>query len=282
MKILRITERFTKRETVSFKQYLSDISKIEMLSSAQEAKLALRIEEGDEEAVNILVRHNLKFVVSVAKQYDNQTISLEDLVNEGNIGLIIAARRYRASTGFKFITYAVSWIRKYILEYLAKNGKLVRLPSNKISGLSRLNQHVSELEQKFGRSVDISEVIEEYGDKFTKEEISELESVAMLSFESLDCIIGDSEGNSTLYDIIEDNSVMPTDYLITDSDLKYRINDILNTLKPRDKGIMVDLFGLDGNTPLTLKEVGDKVGLTREMVRQIKEKSLKKLRNVYH
>jgi len=280
MRVLRVTERFTKIETNSFKQYLNDISKIKVLSPAEEGKLSLMIENGDKDAIDILVKHNLKFVISVAKQYSNQNVSLEDLVNEGNIGLIMAAHRYRVSTGFKFITYAVSWIRKMILEYLAKNGKLVRLPSNKINGLSKLNQHVCKLEQKLGRSVDISEVIEEYGSKFSEEEILELESVAMLSFESLDNSMNDDTGASNLYDILEDSSIKPTDYLIIDSDIKNQINNILQTLKPRDKNIIIDLFGLNGNIPLTLKEVGDKVGLTREMVRQIKIKSLIKFKHL--
>lgn len=280
MKGIRITERFTKRETGSFKQYLNEIAEIEMFTPSEEAECSRKAENGDKEAINELVKRNLRFVVSVAKQYEAQNASLEDLVNEGNIGLIMAAQQYKVSTGFKFITYAVFWIRKMIMEYLAKNGRMVRLPSNKITGLSKLNQHIGELEQKMGRSVDLSEVVEEYGTKFSKEEISELESISMLSFESLDNAIDESEGGN-LHELIADDKAMPSDHLVEAEDLKKQIKSILKILKPRDRDIMIDLFGLDGKAPMTLKEVSDKVGLTREMVRQIREKSLKKLRDVY-
>lgn len=281
MKNIRITERFTKRESDSFNRYLAEVAEIKVFTPAEELECSLRAEKGDKEAIDELVRRNLRFVVSVAKQYESANVSLEDLVNEGNIGLIMAAQQYKANTGFKFITYAVFWIRKMIMEYFAKNGRPVRLPSNKINGLSKLNQHIGELEQKLGRSVDLSEVIEQYGTKFSKEEISELESISMLSFESLDNAIDNSEGESNLYEIIEDENANPTDHLITTEDSKKRIKNALTILKPRDRVIMVDLFGLEGNTPMSLKEVGDKVGLTREMVRQIREKSLKKLKEVY-
>ena len=281
MKSLRITERYTKRESNSFKQYLLNIADIKMFTPAEEAACSLKAEQGNKEAIDELVKRNLRFVVSVAKQYESANVALEDLVNEGNIGLIMAAQQYKTSTGFKFITYAVFWIRKMIMEFFAKNGRIVRLPANKIGGLSKLNQHVSELEQKLGRSVDLFEVIDEYGTKFSKEEISELENISMLSFESLDAAMDDSEGGNSLYDVIENENATPTDYLIITEDVKKRIKNALSILKPRDRAIMVDLFGLDGGTPMNLKEVGEKVGLTREMIRQIRERSLKKLKEVY-
>ena len=281
MKSIKITERFTKRESNSFKQYLAEIAEIQMFTPAEEAECSLKAENGEKAAIDELVKRNLRFVVSVAKQYETANISLEDLVNEGNIGLIMAAQQYKTNTGFKFITYAVFWIRKMIMEYLAKNSRIVRLPANKISGLSKLNQHIIQLEQKLGRSVDLSEVIEEYGTKFSKEEISELESVSMLTFESLDAAINDNEGGNNLYDVLENENSKPTDYLIVNEDTKKRIRNVLTILKPRDRQIMIDLFGLDGDTQMTLKEVGEKVGLTREMVRQIRERSLKKLKEIY-
>lgn len=281
MKTIRITEKITKRESGSFKQYLSEIAEIEMFTPAEEAECSLRAEKGDKSAIDELVKRNLRFVVSVAKQYEAPNVSLEDLVNEGNIGLIMAAQQYKSNTGFKFITYAVFWIRKMIMEYLAKNGRAVRLPSNKINGITKLNQHISKLEQKLGRTVDLSEVIEEYGDKFSKEEISELENISSFTFESLDCAIDESEGGSNLYDIIVNENAILSDHLVSSQDLKKRVKNALRVLKPRDRAIMVDLFGLEGNTPMSLKEVGDKVGLTREMVRQIREKSLKKIKAVY-
>jgi len=222
----------------------------------------------------------LRFVVSVAKQYETSTISLEDLVNEGNLGLIMAAQQYKVSTGFKFITYAVFWIRKMILEYLSKNGRIVRIPSNKVNGISKLNQYISKLEQKHGRTVDISEVIEEFGANFTNEEITDLQTISMFNFQSLDTDSSE-DGGSNMYDVISDTSAKATDHLVTEMDLKTQISGILNSLKPRDKKIMIPLYGLDGSSPMSLKEVGEQVGLTREMVRQIKQKSLDKLRNIY-
>ena len=281
MKSLRISERFTKRETESFKQYLNEIAEIEMFTPAQEAECALKAEAGDQKAIDELVKRNLRFVVSVAKQYETANTSLQDLVNEGSIGLIMAAQQFKVSTGFKFITYAVFWIRKMILEYLAKYGKIVRLPSNKINGLSKLNQHVTELEQKLGRTIDVSEIFGECGSKFTEEEIAELQLLSTMSFESLDGAIDGCENNNTLYDIISDNTSKPTDHLVTSNDLKKQISAVLNTLKPRDRKIMVDLYGLDDKPALTLKDVSENLGLTRELVRQVKEKSLVKLRRVY-
>lgn len=281
MKSIRITDRFTKRESGSFKQYLSEISEIKMFTPAEEAECLLKVEKGDKDAIDELVKRNLRFVISIAKQYEVGNICLEDLVNEGNFGLIMATKQYKVNTGFKFITYAVFWIRKMITEYLAKNSRVVRLPSNKINGLSKLNQHTCELEQKLGRTVDISEVIEEYGTKLSNEEVSELESIAMLSFESLDAAIDESKGENSLYEIIVNENTNPTDYLVTNQDLKNQIKNVLIVLKPRDRAIIIDLFGLDGKTPMCIKDVGEKVGLTREMVRQIKAKSLAKFKKSY-
>jgi RNA polymerase primary sigma factor len=281
MKSIKISERYTKRESGSFKQYLVDIANIKMFTPDEEAACSLRAESGDESAIEELVRRNLRFVVSVAKQYEAPNAPLEDLVNEGNMGLVMAAQQYKVSTGFKFITYAVHWIRKMIMEYIAKNGRMIRIPSNKINGISKLNQHYNELEQKLGRDVDLSEVIDTFGPKLSNEEISELEAISSLRFESLDSAIDESDGGSTLYDIIEDTNAQSSDHIVADQDLKRRIKSAINTLKPRDQAVMIDLFGLDGGTPMTLKEVSDKIGLTREMVRQIREKSLKKLRAVY-
>ena len=279
MRAVRITERVTKRESGSFKQYLNEIADIKMFTPDEEAECSKKSELGDKNATDELVKRNLRFVVSVAKQYETATVSLEDLVNEGNIGLIMAAKEYKVSTGFKFISYAVYWIRKMILEFLAKNGRTVRLPSNKINAVSKLNQHVDKLEQKYGRSIDFSEVIDEYGTNFNEGEIQELQSIAMLSFESLDTVV--NENSNSLYDIIADDSINPSDYLVTNQDIKNQVGFILNSLKPRDRLIMINLYGLDGNTPATLKEVSEQVGLTREMVRQIREKSIKKLKNIY-
>lgn len=280
MKSLRLSERFTKRESESFKRYLTEIAAIPTLTIDEEVSVSARAQAGDQNAKNLLVTKNLRFVVSIAKHYVTSYATLEDLVNEGNVGLIMAANKYNSDTGFKFISYAVYWIRKMILEYLAKNGRPVRLPANKINDLNKLNQYISTLEQKHGRTVDISEVIAEYATKLTDEEITELEALSKLTFESFDTPLGDDSGATTLYEIIENENVDATDHLVTSEDLRNRIAAVLKTLKPLDRGIMIDLFGLDGGIPLTLKEVGEKVGLTRERVRQIRQRSLKKLEGV--
>jgi RNA polymerase primary sigma factor len=279
MKSLRINQRFTNKESNSFKQYLNEISDIKMFTPEEELECSLRASNGDKRAIDEMIKRNLRFVVSVSKQYETPNVPLEDLVNEGNIGLMMAVENYKPNTGFKFITYAVFWIRKLILEYLAKNSRLVRIPSNKVNGISKLNQYVNQLEQKLGKSVDISDLVDEYGDVISKEEISELQNLSMFTFDSLDNPVGDSENSVTLGDIISDNNIDPSDYLVSSQYDKKAIDKLLNNLKPRDKQIMISLFGLDGSAPLTLKEVGDEVGLTREMVRQIRKKSLEKLKN---
>ena len=281
MRSIRISERITKRDNNSFKQYLNEIDGIDMFTPEEEVECAKRAYNGDRDAINEMVRRNLRFVVSVAKQYESANAPLEDLVNEGNIGLVMAAEKYNGSTGFKFITYAVFWIRKLILEYIAKNGRLVRLPANKINNLSKMNQQITELEQKHGRGVHLPELIDELGSIMSIDEIKELETISNTKFDSLDELIGDGDNKFSLYEIISDDACKPSDHLLHESDFKKRLNKTLNKLKPRDKEIMVLLFGLDGSAPLTLKEVGEHVGLTREMVRQIREKTLKLLKKAY-
>lgn len=278
MKSIRITNRFTNKETNSFKRYLTEVADIAAFTPDEEFECSLKAAQGDKKAIDELVKRNLRFVVSVAKQYDTPNVQLEDLVNEGNIGLMMAVSNYKPSTGFKFISYAVWWVRKLILEYLAKNSRLVRLPSNKINGLSKLNQYITKLEQKLGKTVDITEVIDEYSSEMSEEEILELQRLSIVAFDSLDSAISDNENSVTLADIISDDSIDASDYLVSSYYDTKQMNRVLNNLKPRDKQVMVDLFGLDGSSPLTLKEVGDKIGLTREMVRQIRKKSLEKLK----
>lgn len=282
MKGIRITNKITNKDCQSFKQYLNEISEIGMFTTEEENECAIKSSNGDREATNELIRRNLRFVVSVAKQYESANAPLEDLVNEGNIGLVMAAEKYNSSTGFKFITYAVFWIKKLILEYLAKNSRLVRLPSNKIHVLNKYNQSISEMEQKYGRSVGFCEVVDELSSSFEEDEIKDIENISTMHFESLDSYIGDDDtSGSSLYDIISNENIEATDHLIVDFDTKALVNRILNKLKPRDKEVMCMLFGLNGKTPMTLKEVSEQIGLTREMVRQIKEKSIKMLKNRY-
>jgi RNA polymerase primary sigma factor len=282
MKALRISTKITNRDSGSFKQYLNEIASIEMFTPEEETICAQKAASGDKEAFDEMVRRNLRFVVSVAKQYERTDIPLEDLVNEGNIGLIMAVKAYRPNTGFKFITCAVHWIRKMILEYLAKHGRIVRLPSNKITGLSKYNQKAIQLEQKYGRTVDSSEIAKELSKTMELSEINDLEGISSMHFESLDNMVNENESGASMYEMVSDNNIKPTDHLVTDADLKLRISRAMTVLKPRDRNIMISLFGLDGGTPMTLKEVGEKVGLTREMVRQIRERSLKALHSSFN
>lgn len=281
MKALRISHKLTNRETNSFKQYLNEISKIEIFTPTEETECTIKAANGDKKAIEELIKRNLRFVVSVAKQYEAYNAPLEDLVNEGNIGLIMAVEQYSVDTGFKFITYAVHWIRKMILEYLVKHGRIVRLPSNKITGLNKYNQQYIKLEQKHGRTIDASEIADELRHIMSEDEIHDLESISAMKFESLDVPINDGENSTSPYEMIPDNGIKPTDNLITDVDLKLQIKRALTVLKPRDKNIMILLYGLDGNTPMTLKEVGEQIGLTREMIRQIREKALKTLKGSF-
>jgi RNA polymerase primary sigma factor len=281
MKSIKITNKITNLESKSFKQYLSEISNIQVFTPEQEAQCCYRISIGDKEAVNELVKRNLRFVVSIAKQYESPIAPLEDLINEGNIGLIIAAEKYRNDTGFKFITYAVFWIRKMIFEYLDKNSRIIRLPLNKITNISKVNQLVNSFEQKNCREASAIEIIDDLDEKITEDDIREYEKFSSIKFDSLDDLLGDEDNKTSLYEVISDENINPTDFSLLDSDIKRNINNILNILKPRDRKIMTLLFGLDGSTPLNLKEVGEKFDLTGEMIRQIKEKSLKTLKKAY-
>ena len=257
MKPLLITARVTNRENQSFKQYLKDISEIDKFTPEQEKECAEKATLGDQDAINELVRRNLRFVVSVAKQYANAQNPLEDLVNEGNIGLIKAAEHFKPEMKFKFISYAVWWIRKVILEHLAKHGRLVRLPANKLNSLSKLDKEINQLEQKLCRPISISDVIDEFGydeasgtntsNKKTKDEYEFLSALNYYKMDSLDRDISPENDGVSLSDTLSDESIFKaTDHDIITQDTKKGLDNVLNTLKPRDKQIMVALFGLDG------------------------------------
>jgi RNA polymerase primary sigma factor len=293
MKQLKISTKLTNRDVQSFNQYLKEISDIDVFTPEQEVICTEKASKGDQDAIDELVRRNLRFVVSVAKQYATPMNPLEDLVNEGNIGLMLAAQKFRPEMGFKFISYAVWWVRKIIMEHLTKNGRMVRLPANKVNSLSKLDKQIHILEQKLGRNVSIIEVVEEFGSemdlgfdmndkspyKKLKDEYQLLDVLNDYNMDSLDREIGGDDGNgTTLADTITDNfAFKATDQSLMDEDVTREIFKVLDTLKPRDRHVMVSLFGLGGGDPKTLKEVGDEIGVTREMVRQIREKSLKKL-----
>ena len=281
MRQFKIAQKYTNTENESFKQYLKDISTIPMFTPEEEKVCTEKSSKGDRKAIDELVRRNLRFVVSVAKQYATENVHLEDLVNEGNIGLVLAAEKFTPDMGYKFISYAVWWVRKIIMEHITKYSKLVRIPANKINNMSKLDKYVQELEQKAGRNVDINEVISEFGNDLSDDEFMFLDVLSTYNMDSMDRTIGtdDGGGGSMLSDLISDDSTYKaTDHLLYQQDVQSEIAASLDILKPRDKRVMEALFGLNGAVPMTLKEIGDEVGITREMARQIKEKSLKKLR----
>jgi RNA polymerase primary sigma factor len=281
MEAFRVSQKITNRQSPAFKRYLTEISKIKRFETPDhEAKCAAKASTGDQAAITELIERNLRFVISVAKQYETSTISLEDLVNEGNIGLIRAVEKYNSNTGFKFISYAVFWIRKCIHEFLTNTGRMIRLPANRVLDISKFKTKQSELEQQKGDDVDEVEVMEALSSTMTESELSDLATVLSMDIDSLDKTVSPEE-SSSMYEIIADNNVEGSDYLTNNSDIKIEVGILLKSLKERDRNIMVMLYGLDGDTPMSLKEVGDKIGLTREMIRQIREKSLEKLRINY-
>ncbi len=277
MRQLKITKQVTNRDTLSLDKYLHEIGKVELLSAETEVELAKRIKKGDSEALDTLVKANLRFVVSVSKQYQNQGLSLPDLINEGNLGLIKAAERFDETRGFKFISYAVWWIRQSILQALAEQARIVRLPLNKIGSINKINKAFNKLEQEFQREPTTDEVA------YLMESKSDLIEDAM-NFSnihvSMDAPLRDEEANN-MYDVmLNDDSPSPDSGLINSS-LRKEIERSLATLEEREAEILRCYFGLNGHHAYTLEEIGDTFGLTRERVRQIKEKAIKKLKNQY-
>ena len=274
MKQIGINASITSREHESFKKYLKDISKISGFTPEEEKICAKKASLGDLKAREELVKRNLRFVVTVAKQYVTPSSPLEDLVNEGNLGLIMAAERFNPDQNVKFISYGVWWIKKVIIEHITKYNRMVRLPSNKVSILSKLDRKISELEQKNGYKVDIQELSNE----LDSDEFEHLDILTTYRMDSLDKQLGNNEDGGTLLDLLsDDKSFKPTDHLVSDLNHNSTILKCLDGLREKDKNIMILLFGLDGNEPRTLQEVSDIVDMSREMVRQIKNKTLIKL-----
>ncbi|MGE4587387.1 MAG: RNA polymerase sigma factor RpoD/SigA [Mangrovibacterium sp.] len=277
MRQLKITKQVTNRETLSLDKYLHDIGKVELLSAEREVELAKRIRKGDQQALEELIKANLRFVVSVSKQYQNQGLSLPDLINEGNLGLIKAAQRFDETRGFKFISYAVWWIRQSILQALAEQARIVRLPLNKIGSINKINRTFSRLEQEYQREPTPEEVA---GILQTTSEIVEDAMKVSTHHVSMDAPLREEEENS-MYDVmLNDESPSPDNFLIKNS-LRKEIERTLSTLGEREAEIIKYYFGLNGYPQHTLEEIGEVFGLTRERVRQIKEKSIKKLKNHY-
>jgi RNA polymerase primary sigma factor len=277
MRQLKITKQVTNRDTLSLDKYLHEIGKVELLSAEREVELAKRIKKGDRKALEILIKANLRFVVSVSKQYQNQGLSLPDLINEGNLGLIKAAERFDETRGFKFISYAVWWIRQSILQALAEQARIVRLPLNKIGSINKINKAFNKLEQEYQREPTVDEIAELMESKpDIVEESMNFSNVHI----SMDAPLREEEAND-MYDVmLNDDSPSPDNELINGS-LRKEIERSLSTLGEREAEILRYYFGLKNYQPHTLEEIGDVFGLTRERVRQIKEKAIKKLKNQY-
>ena len=277
MRQLKITKQVTNRETMSLDKYLHEIGRVSLLNTEKEVELAKRIRKGDQMALEELIKANLRFVVSVSKQYQNQGLSLPDLINEGNLGLIKAAQRFDETRGFKFISYAVWWIRQSILQALAEQARIVRLPLNKIGSINKINRTFSKLEQKFQREPTSEEVAVTLN---TSAAIVD-DAVKISNHHiSMDAPIRDEDDNS-MYDIILNNESPSPDNELMNNSLRKEIERTLSTLGEREAEIIKYYFGLNGYSQHTLEEIGDVFGLTRERVRQIKEKSIKKLKNNY-
>ncbi len=275
MRQLKISKQITNRESQSLDKYLQEIGKVDLLTPDEEVMLAQKIREGDQLSLERLTKANLRFVVSVAKQYQNQGLSLGDLINEGNLGLIKAAQRFDETRGFKFISYAVWWIRQSILQALAEQSRIVRLPLNRVGSLNKISKTFSDLEQKFEREPSPEELAAVL-------EISAAEVVDTLKISgrhvSMDAPFVQGEENSLLDVLENDGEDKPDSGLITDS-LRKEVQRALSTLTQREADVITLYFGLNGEHAMTLEEIGEKFNLTRERVRQIKEKAIRRLRH---
>ncbi|MCS7018798.1 MAG: sigma-70 family RNA polymerase sigma factor [Cytophagales bacterium] len=275
MRQLKISKQITNRETQSLDKYLQEIGKVDLLDPDEEVELAKRIKENDAQALERLTKANLRFVVSVAKQYQNQGLSLGDLINEGNLGLIKAAQRFDETRGFKFISYAVWWIRQSILQALAEQSRIVRLPLNRVGSLNKIAKTFSELEQKYEREPSPEELAEVM--EMTIGEVNETIKISGRHV-SVDAPFKPDEEN-TLLDVIESGDAHRPDVNLMSDSLRREVQRALSTLTPREADVVTLYFGLNGENALTLEEIGEKFDLTRERVRQIKEKAIRRLRH---
>ncbi|MDP2723159.1 MAG: sigma-70 family RNA polymerase sigma factor [Bacteroidales bacterium] len=275
MRQLKITKQVTNRETASLDKYLQEIGKVDLITAEEEVELARRIKQGDRAALEKLTKANLRFVVSVSKQYQNQGLSLPDLINEGNLGLIKAAQRFDETRGFKFISYAVWWIRQSILQALAEQSRIVRLPLNKIGSINKINKASARLEQSFEREPNSEEIAMEL--EMTETEVKESMRNAGRHV-SMDAPLIQDEDN-TMYDVLRsEEAVTPETGLLYES-LRKEIDRAIQTLTQREADVVKLYFGLNAGHPMTLEEIGEKFDLTRERVRQIKEKAIRRLKH---
>ncbi len=275
MRQLKISKQITNRESQSLDKYLQEIGKVDLITADEEVQLAKRIQAGDQRALEKLTKANLRFVVSVAKQYQNQGLTLGDLINEGNLGLIKAGQRFDETRGFKFISYAVWWIRQSILQALAEQSRIVRLPLNRVGSLNKISKAFSQLEQQYEREPTAEELAE-----VLDMTINDVEDTMKVSGRhvSMDAPFADGEENSLLDVLTDEDQIRPDNSLMSES-LRREVERALTTLTKREADVLRYYFGLGGIPPLTLEEIGDKFSLTRERVRQIKEKSIRRLRN---
>ncbi len=272
---MRIIKQFTNRESQSLDKYLQEIGKVNLLTPEQEVELAIKIRKGDSKALETLAKANLRFVVSVAKQYQNQGLSLGDLINEGNLGLIKAAKRFDETRGFKFISYAVWWIRQSILQALAEQSRIVRLPLNRVGALNKIGKAYSNLEQEFEREPSPEEIATELS-----MDVSDISAAMRNSGKhvSMDAPFSQGEENRLL-DVLENDELPAPDTSLMTESLKAEVNRALESLPEREAKVLRLYFGLNEDHSLTLEEIGERFHLTRERVRQIKEKAIRRLRN---
>ena len=275
MRQLKITKQVTNRETASLDKYLQEIDKVDLITAEEEVELAQRIREGDQIALEKLTKANLRFVVSVAKQYQNQGLSLPDLINEGNLGLIKAAQRFDETRGFKFISYAVWWIRQSILQALAEQSRIVRLPLNKIGSINKINKAYASIEQEEERAPSANEIATflDMSESDVKE--SQRNSGRHVS---MDAPLVEGE-DSNLYDVLRSGESPNPDRELLNASLSIEIERALETLTPREADVIRLYFGLESKQSLTLEEIGERFDLTRERVRQIKEKAIRRLKH---
>jgi len=275
MRQLKIQKQITNRENASLDKYLQEIAKVELITAEEEVILARRIKDGDQVALDRLTKANLRFVVSVAKQYQNQGLGLGDMISEGNLGLIKAAQRFDETRGFKFISYAVWWIRQSIMQAIAEHARLVRLPLNRISSLGKIHRALVQLEQKYEREPTDEEIASQV--EMTTAEVTR--NLALRNRHiSVDAPFAASEEGSLLDVMVDEDSVAPEESLMHDS-LQIEVKRTLNTLTQREREVIVYFFGLNNQANLTLEEIGQLLDLTRERVRQIKEKAVRRLRH---
>lgn len=277
MRQLKISKSITNRESQSIEKYLQEIGKLPLLTAEQEVALAKRIKQGDEDALETLVNANLRFVVSVAKQYQNSSMSLNDLINEGNLGLVKAAQKFDETRGFKFISYAVWWIRQSIIQALAEQSRLIRLPLNKVGSLTKINKAFAELEQKYEREPSPEELAE-----LLDLELEQVQTTLGVSswHVSIDTPFDDGQDASTLLDILPNNEEFATDNNVAyHGSLSVECNRTLATLSERERDVVKMFFGIGYDHPYSLEDIGDRFDLTRERVRQIKDKAISKLKS---